>query len=173
MPTLVETHKTIDSIAYYKVSDVGQILEVSSVKDIPGNSRPKFDDISNEALHTEPTKPRSSDDYTIPSGLLNTTVNIKEAMKEDQIKVDPIDIKEMDTLYAELDSDVTRREKSTEEAHKPFIYEELVDEEPYMEYWDERTEIEQGKDNFLSSARKAYDVAYERYSKKAKENNES
>ena len=167
LPTLVETHKTLDKVVYYKVADIGQVLEVSNIKDIPGNSRPNFDQISNEPDVPGMLKSkRKPNDFTMDSGLTPPTVGIKEGLKESQLKVDPLDVNKMDSLFVELEGEVTKRERSAEEAHKPYVFEEIIDEEPYMEYWDEKTEIEQGKDNFLSSARKAYNLAYERYLKK-------
>lgn len=166
LPTYVETHKTLDDVGYYKVSDIGQILEVSNIKDIPGNSRPTFDEISNEPKDdVKENKKRDPNDFTLDNGLTPPTIGIKDGFKEISTKVDPNDVKKFDGLLLELESEIAKRERSTEEAHKPYVFEEIIDEEPYMEYWDEKTEIEQGKDNFLSSTRKAYDLAYERYLK--------
>ena len=175
LPTLVETHKTLDSVSYYKVADVGQVLEVSNVKETPTSRRPTFAEIDNSIFasvksktSTSSPKKRKVDDYVDDNGLTPPTFKIKQklAKLDDDSGIDPKEVAKIDGLFVELEAEVTKRERSAEEASKPFVFDELVDEEPYMEYWDEVTVLDQGKDDFVSSAKKAYDLAYERYLQK-------
>lgn len=175
LPTLVESHKTVDNESFYKIADVGQVLEVSSVKESEGHRRPHFDEINNGLFSQQSSsekkqrkKKRKLDDAMDDSGLTPPMYQIRHTFSklDDDSGIDPKDVKRLDSLFVELEAEVNKRERSAEEAAKPFVYEELVDEEPFMEYWDDVTVLDQGNNDFISSARKAYDAAYERYLQK-------
>lgn len=168
LPTIIESLKSLEDVSYYKVADIGQILEVSSVRIMPGSIRPAFDEIDNSGYERNLSQPRKPNDFELDHGLTPPTANIKQRLsKSDEMAgIDPKDIKKFDSLLVELEAEVTKRERSGEEAHKPYEFQELIDEEPFMEYWDETMKLNQGRDNFLSSAKKAYEIAYDRYLQK-------
>ena len=62
---------------------------------------------------------------------------------DDDSGIDPKEIARIDSLLVELEAEVTKQERSAEEASKAYVSEELIDEEPYMEYWDEVTVLNQ------------------------------
>mmetsp|Transcript_18471 Transcript_18471/g.23518 ORF Transcript_18471/g.23518 Transcript_18471/m.23518 type:complete len:524 (+) Transcript_18471:29-1600(+) len=153
LPCIVETQKTMDQVSYYKTGDIGQMLLVHNAR-VGEEPRPGTVGIS-----PGERKFAAEDGLTPPMKEIKTRFGSLHPPKD----VDPEILGQIDKELVDLEADLVKRERSTDEHAKPFEYEELIDMEPYMYYWDDVTTLERGEDNFVASAKAAYDLAYERY----------
>jgi hypothetical protein len=53
--------------------------------------------------------------------------------------------------------------KRDQQKLKPIYFDEVIDAEPFMEYWDDETEIEEGEDGFAAGASAAIEYAWRNY----------
>ena len=136
----------MDNSCFYKSSEIGQVLQVHN----------RVSQGKPEAVPTE------LDDGVAPP-LTGIRARYKKLAKKSFAEDgDPNILEKVDRELVDIEADLVKRERSADEHAKPYVYEELIEEEPYMHYWDDVTVIEMGSDNFLNSAKEAYDKAYTR-----------
>mmetsp|Transcript_21396 Transcript_21396/g.39843 ORF Transcript_21396/g.39843 Transcript_21396/m.39843 type:complete len:471 (+) Transcript_21396:222-1634(+) len=156
LPSVVETLKTkkSDSGVVYKSANVSQILEVSNAK-VGEKPRPDVSELADDGLTPPMAKARSKRFH-----------NMDRAVKHD-LPPDQGKDGERARLVRKMDNELYEIvENLSKQNAEVFVHEEVIEMEPFMHYWDTKTVIHQGSDNFLTESRKAYDLAYERYVKK-------
>ena len=179
-PSLIEAHKTLDNTAFFKLSDLHQILEVSdreitdaelniSSIEVKNEAIPAFDDIDNSGIKST-KKQRKENDFTMEHGLTAPMAFCKEKFEAKKTEglgnLSKEMLQSVGDVLVELEAEVAKRERSAEEAGKPYVYDELVDELPFMKNWDDVTTLDQGTDDFKSSAAKIVENALKKQSGK-------
>eukprot|EP00924_Labyrinthula_sp_SR-Ha-C_P004779 snap_masked-scaffold_1-processed-gene-11.29-mRNA-1 protein AED:1.00 eAED:1.00 QI:0/-1/0/1/-1/1/1/0/234 len=162
-PVHLELHKSKkkQETDLYKLSDIHKVLRVSLVKTSDGNRPINYQDKS---------------EGIAPDGLTKPAKGIKKKLEEYKknkiLGVSSTELAKSSELLEDLEEEVMKREKSNQkEALKPFIYEEVIEEEPFMSYWDERTIINQGEDNYTKDCKEAFEKAYQKYIHRKKATN--
>ncbi|GBG32031.1 Transcription initiation factor TFIID subunit 7 [Hondaea fermentalgiana] len=166
LPTVVETEKTKDSYVYYKSADVAQVVEVQNIK-VGSKPRPEVPHLMDDGL-TPPMKQARSQRF---SRMDRTVRNGLPEEKDERTRLVGRMDQQLRKIVASLPAktqaganvNLATQDKLSEDKTTVLQYDELVDMEPFMQYWDDRTIIKQGTDNFLTDSRRAYDLAFENY----------
>ena len=168
LPCVIECQKTLDSNAFYKTGDVGQMLIVHDIKVASGQPRPAMD-------------PNDFIDGVYVNGVTPPMHHIAERFEKVTSSARRKDygltfeeIHDADEKLNEFKELVIQRNKKFEAQQEKanarknakqvnptipltptlFIHEEIIDAEPWMEFHpNEKIVVEQRNDNFLSSTR--------------------
>ena len=176
LPCIIEVQKSTDNANLYKTGDVGQMLLVHDVKVSSGLPRP---DIDSTDMHgdvfahgiTPPMRRVAPDRFA----------NVSSTARRLEANLTMDDVRRADDLLFEfkqlvlqkhrkVDAPAPNKQKKTgpgtsaitaSSNNTTFVYEEIIDAEPWMEFADDVIYIEQGDDHFRSSTKKARTKALE------------